>query len=416
MNVLVIGEGGREHAIIWKIAQSPKVKKIFCVPGNAGIAELAECVHIDTTDNDALVEFALNNKIDLTVVGPEVALANGIVDAFENAWLRIFGPSKKAAEIEASKIFSKELMKKYNIPTAEFGIFSNANDAKKYIEANEKYPIVIKADGLAAGKGVIIAQTKEEAVATIDEMMLNEKFGNAGKNIVIEEFLSGIEISILAFTDGKTIVPMESAKDYKKIGENDLGLNTGGMGAISPNPIYTDEDAEYCYNNIFLPSIKAMKSEGRKFKGVLYIGMIKTEKGIFVIEYNCRFGDPETQVIMPRLETDITDIFNAVIDEKLAEIDIKWNKKKILTTVLASGGYPEEYRKGYEIINLDKTEDAVVFHAGTKLLDGKAVTNGGRVLNVTAIADTFEEAKSKSLKNCDIIDFKDKYYRKDIGK
>lgn len=416
MNILVIGEGGREHAIIKTIKKSKKCEKLFALPGNAGISSDAECVNINTNDFEKILEFVKNNNINLVVVGPEVPLANGITDYLNNHNVRVFGPVQKAAEIEASKVFAKNLMKKYNIPTATFEVFENYDEAINYIKNNNKYPIVIKADGLAAGKGVLIPKNYDEAESALKEIMLDKTFGDAGNRVVIEKFLKGIEMSILAFTDGKTVVPMVSAKDYKKVGEGDTGLNTGGMGAISPNPIYTDEVADYCYKNIFLPTIEALTKENRKFKGVLYFGMIKTDDGIYVIEYNCRFGDPETQVILPRLKTDIVDIFEAVIDERLNEIKIDWLDDVAMTIVLASGGYPKEYKKGYEIKNLDKIEkDIIVFHAGTKIKDGKIVTNGGRVLNVTYLGKSFDEVKGKILKACQVIDFENKYFRKDIG-
>ncbi|HOJ38432.1 MAG TPA: phosphoribosylamine--glycine ligase [Ignavibacteriales bacterium] len=416
MNILVIGEGGREHAIIKTIKKSKKCEKLFALPGNAGISSDAECVNINTNDFEKILEFVKNNNINLVVVGPEVPLANGITDYLNNHNVRVFGPVQKAAEIEASKVFAKNLMKKYNIPTATFEVFENYDEAINYIKNNNKYPVVIKADGLAAGKGVLIPKNYDEAESALKEIMLDKTFGDAGNRVVIEKFLKGIEMSILAFTDGKTVVPMVSAKDYKKVGEGDTGLNTGGMGAISPNPIYTDEVADYCYKNIFLPTIEALTKENRKFKGVLYFGMIKTDDGIYVIEYNCRFGDPETQVILPRLKTDIVDIFEAVIDERLNEIKIEWLDDVAMTIVLASGGYPKEYKKGYEIKNLDKIEkDIIVFHAGTKIKDGKIVTNGGRVLNVTYLGKSFDEVKGKILKACQVIDFENKYFRKDIG-
>ncbi len=416
MNILVIGEGGREHAIIKTIKKSKKCEKLFALPGNAGISSDAECVNINTNDFEKILEFVKNNNINLVVVGPEVPLANGITDYLNKHNVRVFGPVQKAAEIEASKVFAKNLMKKYNIPTATFEVFENYDEAINYIKNNNKYPVVIKADGLAAGKGVLIPKNYDEAESALKEIMLDKTFGDAGNRVVIEKFLKGIEMSILAFTDGKTVVPMVSAKDYKKVGEGDTGLNTGGMGAISPNPIYTDEVADYCYKNIFLPTIEALTKENRKFKGVLYFGMIKTDDGIYVIEYNCRFGDPETQVILPRLKTDIVDIFEAVIDERLNEIKIEWLDDVAMTIVLASGGYPKEYKKGYEIKNLDKIEkDIIVFHAGTKIKDGKIVTNGGRVLNVTYLGKSFDEVKGKILKACQVIDFENKYFRKDIG-
>lgn len=417
MKVLVIGSGGREHTIIWKLSQSPKVDKIYAAPGNGGISELAECVPISVMDFEKLTSFAKENAIDLTVVAPDDPLAAGAVDAFENAGLRAFGPNKAAAIIEGSKAFSKDLMKKYNIPTAGYEVFDNSADAIAYIKAENKFPVVVKADGLALGKGVIIAQTLEEAETAVHEIMDDKVFGAAGGKVVIEEFLVGPEISVLAFTDGKTLKPMVSAQDHKRAYDNDEGLNTGGMGTFSPSRIYTPELAEECMKNIFLPTMNAMNQEERTFKGVLYFGLMKTADGVKVIEYNCRFGDPETQVVLPRLKTDLFDIFNAVIDEKLADIDIEWEDNAAVCVVLASGGYPQKYEKGYPIDGIKQAESlgAMVFHAGTVYEDGCFKTNGGRVLGVTATGENLDAAIKAAYSFVPMISFKDMHFRKDIG-
>ena len=338
MKVLVIGGGGREHAIIWKLAQSKNVSKIYCAPGNGGIADLAECVPIDVMDFEKLTKFAKENNIDLTVVAPDDPLAAGAVDAFEANGLRAFGPNKAAAIIEGSKSFSKDLMKKYNIPTADYEVFENSTDAINYIKANNKFPVVVKADGLALGKGVIIAKTFEEAENAVHDILDDKIFGSAGAKVVVEDFLTGPEISVLAFTDGKTMKPMVSAQDHKRAFDNDEGPNTGGMGTFSPSRVYTDEVAEECMEKIFIPTMNAMNAENRTFKGVLYFGLMKTVDGVKVIEYNCRFGDPETQVVLPRLKSDLCEIFNAVIDQRLDEIDIEWNDDACVCVVMASGG------------------------------------------------------------------------------
>lgn len=416
MKILVVGGGGREHAVIWKIAQSPKVDKIYCAPGNGGIAELAECVDIGATDIDGMVKFAKDNKIDLVMVAPDDPLVMGMVDAMEAEGIRAFGPNANAAIIEGSKAFSKELMKKYDIPTAGYEIFTDSAEAIAYLEKSA-FPTVIKADGLALGKGVIIAQNLEEASAAVHEMIDGGKFGKSGSRIVIEEFLTGPEVSVLAFTDGKTVVPMVSAQDHKRAYDNDEGLNTGGMGTFSPSRLYDDAKASECMENIFLPTIKAMSAEGRPFKGVLYFGLMMTNDGVKVIEYNCRFGDPETQVVLPRLKTDLVEVMEAVIDERLAEIKIEWEDNAAVCVVMASGGYPEKYEKGYEITGLDsvKADDLIVFHAGTAKKDGKIVTNGGRVIGVTAVAENLDKAIEKSYAAVEKINFKDAHYRKDIG-
>lgn len=417
MKVLVIGSGGREHTIIWKLSQSPKVDKIYAAPGNGGISELAECVPISVMDFNALTAFAQKNAVDLTVVAPDDPLAAGAVDAFESVGLRAFGPNKAAAIIEGSKAFSKKLMKKYGIPTADYEVFDNSSDAVSYIKEQNKFPVVVKADGLALGKGVIIAQTFKEAETAVHEIMDDKVFGAAGGKVVIEEFLTGSEISVLAFTDGKVVKPMVSAQDHKRAYDNDQGLNTGGMGTFSPSRIYTPELAEECMQKVFLPTMEAMRKEGRTFKGVLYFGLMKTADGIKVIEYNCRFGDPETQVVLPRLKTDLYDIFNAVIDEKLSDIDIEWEDNAAVCVVLASGGYPQHYEKGYPIEGIKQAESlgAMIFHAGTVYEDGCYRTNGGRVLGVTATGETLEAAIKEAYRYVDMISFRDMHFRKDIG-
>ncbi len=418
MKILVIGSGGREHAIVWKIAQSPKVDKIYCAPGNGGISELAECVNISVMDKDAMVKFAKDNAVDLVMVAPDDPLVDGMTDAMEAAGIRAFGPRANAAIIEGSKAFSKELMKKYNIPTAAYEVFTESAAAIDYIKARNSFPTVIKADGLALGKGVIIAKDLAEAEQAVREMIDGGKFGKSGRRVVIEEFLTGPEVSVLAFTDGKTVKPMVSAQDHKRAYDNDEGLNTGGMGTFSPSRLYDSAKAEECMNNIFLPTVKAMTAEGRPFKGVLYFGLMMTKNGVKVIEYNCRFGDPETQVVLPRLKTDLVDIMEAVIDERLDEIEIAWEDNACVCVVMASGGYPVKYEKGYEISGLDEAEameDIVVFHAGTKKDGDKMLTNGGRVLGVTAKADNLDAAIKKAYDAVARISFKDAHFRKDIG-
>ncbi len=417
MKVLVIGGGGREHAIVWKLAQSDKVSKIYCAPGNGGISELAECVDIGVMDFDKQTAFAKKNEIDLTVVAPDDPLAAGAVDAFKAAGLRAFGPDKAAAIIEGSKAFSKDLMKKYGIPTAAYETFDNSAAAIDYIKSQNKFPVVVKADGLALGKGVIIAKTLDEAETAVHDIMDDKIFGAAGGKVVIEEFLTGPEISVLAFTDGKTMKPMVSAQDHKRAYDNDEGPNTGGMGTFSPSRVYTPEVADECMNNIFLPTMKAMNAEDRTFKGVLYFGLMKTADGVKVIEYNCRFGDPETQVVLPRLKTDLFDIMNAVVDERLADIEIEWSDEACVCVVMASGGYPKSYQKGYKIDGIKQAESlgATVFHAGTKLDGTDVLTNGGRVLGVTATGEDLDEAIKKAYEYVDVISFKDAHFRHDIG-
>lgn len=418
MKILMIGSGGREHALIKKLLESPKVEKIYCAPGNGGIACDAENVNISAMDIEGVVNFSKENKIDLVFVAPDDPLAAGMVDALEAEGIRAFGPKKAAAEIEASKVFSKNLMKKYGIPTADYQVFDNSKDALDYVVNNNMAPVVVKADGLALGKGVLICQTVEDAKAAIHSIMDDKKFGESGSRVVIEEFLTGPEVSVLSFTDGKCVKPMVSSKDHKRALDGDKGLNTGGMGTISPNPYYTDEMAEICRKTIFEPTIEAMNKEGRTFKGCLYFGLMLTPKGPKVIEYNARFGDPETQVVLPRLETDLVDICEAVIDGTLGDLDIKWKKGAAACVVMASGGYPESYKKGIEMSGLDEkggVEGAIVYHAGTKLENGKFYTNGGRVLGVTAVDDTLEGALKKAYEAVEKISFEGAHYRKDIG-
>ena len=419
MNILMIGSGGREHALIKKLLESPKCTKLYCAPGNGGISKDAECVNISVMDKEKMVEFAKANAIDLVFVAPDDPLADGMVDAFDEAGIRAFGPNKNAAIIEASKVFSKDLMKKYNIPTAMYETFDNSAEAVTFIEKNNTYPIVIKADGLALGKGVIIAKDFEEAKDAVTSIMEDKKFGASGNHIVVEEFLTGPEVSVLAFTDGMCVKPMVSSKDHKRAYDNDEGLNTGGMGTISPNPYYSDEIAQVCMDTIFVPTINAMNSEGRPFKGCLYFGLMITPNGPKVIEYNARFGDPEAQVVLPRLDTDLVDICEAVIDEKLADLDIKWKDGAAACVVIASGGYPVSYEKGKVISGLDENgqvDGAIVYHAGTKFEDEKFLTNGGRVLGVTAIADNLDYALEKAYNAVSQIKFDDMHFRTDIGR
>jgi phosphoribosylamine--glycine ligase len=415
MKVLVVGGGGREHAIIWKLAQSPKVDRLYCAPGNGGISEIAECVPVNATDIDGMVRFSLENGIDLAMVAPDDPLAEGMVDAMEKAGIRAFGPVKDAAIIEWSKVFAKDLMKKYGIPTAAYEAFDNSADALAYIGRAEM-PVVVKADGLALGKGVIICNTREEAKAAVTDIMENRKFGSAGGRIIVEEFMTGPEVSILAFTDGRTVKPMVSVQDHKRALDGDKGLNTGGMGTFTPSRAYTKAVADECMERIFLPTVRAMNSEGRKFKGVMFFGLMLTENGPKVLEYNARFGDPETQVVLPLLKTDLLDIFEAIIDERLDEIDIEWDERAAVCVVMASGGYPESYRKGYEIRGLERVApDITVFHAGTKKENGRFFTNGGRVLGVTALGASIDEAREKAYGAVSLIEFENAHYRRDIG-
>ena len=418
MKVLVVGSGGREHAICWKISQSPKVDKIYCAPGNAGIAEVAECVDIKAMEFDKLVAFAKDNAIDLTVVGMDDPLVGGIVDVFEAEGLRVFGPRKNAAILEGSKAFSKDLMKKYNIPTAAYETFTSAEDAKKYLET-AKYPIVLKADGLALGKGVLICADKETALAGVDELMLDKKFGAAGNTIVIEEFMTGREVSVLSFVDGNTIKTMTSAQDHKRAGDGDTGLNTGGMGTFSPSPFYTPEVDEFCKKYVYQKTVDAMAAEGRPFKGIIFFGLMLTADGPKVLEYNARFGDPEAQVVLPRMENDIIEVMEACVDGKLDQIDLKFEDNAAVCVVLASDGYPVKYEKGIPIHGFENFKDKdgyYCFHAGTKFKDGEIVTNGGRVLGITAKGETLKEARKNAYAATEWISFANKYMRHDIGK
>ena len=417
MKILVIGSGGREHAIVRKLKESSKVTDIFCAPGNGGISADAKCVNITT--NDEVVAFSKENNIDLVFVAPDDQLAQGMVDAVENAGIKTFGPRQNAAIIEASKVFSKDLMKKYNIPTANYEVFDDSEKAIAYIKEQNKVPVVVKADGLALGKGVIIAESIDEAVSAVNSIMQDKMFGESGNNIVIEEFITGPEVSVLSFTDGKVVKPMVSSKDHKRALDGNKGLNTGGMGTISPNPHYTDEIAKECMETIFIPTMNAMNKEGRTFKGCLYFGLMLTQNGPKVIEYNARFGDPETQVVLPRLETDLVDILLAVHEERLSEIDIKWSGEPCACVIMASGGYPVAYEKGIEINGLDangQLENATIYHAGTSFVNGKFLTNGGRVLGVTAKGENLSKALENAYKAVDKISFKDAHYRTDIGK
>ncbi len=419
MKILVVGGGGREHTIIRKLKESPKVDKIYAAPGNGGISRDAECVNIGVMDKQGIISFAKENQIDLVFVAPDDPLADGMVDALTANDIRAFGPRGEAAIIESSKVFSKNLMKKYNIPTAEYEVFSDPAKAITYIENKGKYPVVIKADGLALGKGVIIAKDHDEAIAAVKEIMEDKKFGDSGNNVVVEEFLTGPEVSVLAFTDGIALKPMVSSKDHKRAYDNDEGLNTGGMGTISPNPYYTDEIAEICRKTIFEPTVAAMNSENRTFKGCLYFGLMITPDGPKVIEYNARFGDPEAQVVLPRLKTDLVDIIEAVIDEKLSQLDIKWSDEATACVVMASGGYPLAYKKGIEISGLDEDgqiDGATVYHAGTKYENGKFYTNGGRVLGITASGKTLDDALEKAYAAVNKIKFEGAHFRTDIGK
>ncbi|MBR6273954.1 MAG: phosphoribosylamine--glycine ligase [Lachnospiraceae bacterium] len=419
MKVLVVGGGGREHAIVYKLSQSPQVTKIYCAPGNAGIAALAECVDIKVMEFDKLVNFAKEKEIDLTVVAPDDPLVAGAVDAFKAAGLRAFGPEAKAAIIEGSKAFSKDLMKKYNIPSAAYETFDNPDAALKYLET-AKMPIVLKADGLALGKGVLICNNLEEAKEGVKTIMLDKQFGSAGNRMVIEEFMTGREVSVLLFCDGTNIKAMSSAQDHKRAKDGDQGLNTGGMGNFSPSPFYTEEIKTFCEEKIFKPTMAAMKAEGRDFVGVLFVGLMLTPDGPKVLEYNARFGDPEAQVVLPRLENDIIDVFNACIDGTLDKVDLKFSDEACVCVILASDGYPVKYEKGFKITGLEKfdgRDDYFCFHAGSKFdAEGNIVTNGGRVLGITAKGATLKEARAKAYEAVDWVDFANKYYRHDIGK
>lgn len=419
MKVLVIGSGGREHAIVLGLLKSPKVTELWCAPGNGGISAVAHTAPINVMDKEGMVAFAKEKGIEFAVVAPDDPLAAGMADAMEEAGIPAFGPSAKAAQIEASKVFSKNLMKKYGIPTAAYETFEDEDAAIAYLKAQNSYPAVIKADGLALGKGVIIAADETEAVEAVHEMMSEGKFGDSGRRVVIEEFLTGPEVSVLSFTDGKTVVPMISSKDHKRANDNDEGLNTGGMGTIAPNPFYTPEIAAECMEKIFLPTIDAMNKEGRTFKGCLYFGLMLTPKGPKVIEYNCRFGDPETQVVLPLLKSDLLEIMMAVQAGRLSEVPVEFSDETAACVVMASGGYPVKYQSGYEITGLDEkgqAEGVTVYHAGTKLVDGKFITAGGRVLGVTATGKTLDEALSRAYAGVEKIHFTDVHYRHDIGR
>ncbi|MDO4476059.1 MAG: phosphoribosylamine--glycine ligase [Lachnospiraceae bacterium] len=419
MDILIIGSGGREHALAWKIAQSPKAGKLYCAPGNAGIAEFAECVPIGAMEFEKLAAFAKEHQIGLTVVGMDDPLVGGVVDVFEREGLRIFGPRKNAAILEGSKAFSKDLMKKYNIPTAAYENFDDPKAAIEYLEKEASFPIVLKADGLALGKGVLICQDLEEAKAGVREIMEDKHFGEAGNRMVIEEFMTGREVSVLSFADGKTILPMTTAQDHKRAGDGDTGLNTGGMGTFSPSPFYTPEVEEFCRKYIFQATVDAMAAEGRPFQGVIFFGLMLTPKGPRVLEYNARFGDPETQVVLPRMKNDIVEVFEACVDGTLDQITLEFEDNAAVCVVLASGGYPVAYEKGKEIRGLESLkdrDDCMVFHAGTAFKDGKIVTSGGRVLGVTCTGADLKSARAAAYEAVKSIEFEGQYMRSDIGK
>lgn len=417
MKILVIGSGGREHAICMKLSKSKRVSRLFCAPGNGGIEKIATCVDIKATDIQGVIAFAQNESIDLVFVAPDDPLAMGMVDRLEAVGIKAFGPRKNAAIIESSKVFSKDLMRKYNIPAAGYEVFDDAQLAKDYIDTQTP-PIVVKADGLALGKGVIIAQDRDEAKKAIDSIMVDRKFGDAGNMVVIEEFMVGPEVSLLCFTDSVTIMPMVSSQDHKRAYDNDAGPNTGGMGAFAPSPLMTKELSDKVKSEILIPSMEAMNSENRPFKGVLYVGLMLTQDGVKVLEYNARFGDPEAQVVLPLLQTDLLDIIEAIDTEKLSELDIEWSEMAAAGVVMASGGYPIKYEKGYVISGIDDIDSDIiqVYHAGTKSIGGKIVTNGGRVLCVSALGSTLKEAIDASYEVVGKIDFQDAHYRKDIGR
>ncbi len=419
MKVLIVGSGGREHAIAWKVSKSPKADKIYCAPGNAGIAEFAECVEIGAMEFDRLADFAEEKKIDLTVIGMDDPLVGGVVDVFESRGLRVFGPRKCAAVLEGSKAFSKDLMKKYHIPTAAYEVFDDAGEALRYLKT-APVPIVLKADGLALGKGVLICRTREEAEAGVREIMTDKKFGAAGNKIVIEEFMTGREVSVLSFVDGKTIRIMTSSQDHKRAMDGDQGLNTGGMGTFSPSPFYTDEVDAFCREHIYQATVDAMRAEGRAFKGIIFFGLMLTEQGPKVLEYNARFGDPETQVVLPRMKNDIVEVFEACVDGTLDKIELAFEDNAAVCVVLASDGYPVKYEKGFAIRGLEAfqgKEGRYAFHAGTKFgAHGDIVTNGGRVLGITALGSDLKEARANAYEAAEWVDFENKYMRHDIGK
>lgn len=413
MKILVVGSGGREHAICWKVSQNEKVEKVFCAPGNGGTAMFPKGENVNIKGIDELLEFALKEKIDLTIVGSEELLVDGIVDRFQEKGLKIFGPDKKAALLEGSKAYAKDFMKKYGVKTAAYEVFTEVDKAKEYIKTCE-FPLVVKASGLAAGKGVLICQNLEEALKAVDEIMVDKVFSAAGEKIVVEEFLDGVEASILSVTDSKVILPFISAKDHKKIGEKETGLNTGGMGTIAPNPYVTKEVYDAFINGIMNPTLEGIKAEGMNFAGVIFFGLMITDKGVYLLEYNMRMGDPETQVVLPLLESDFIELLESGLKGDLANANVKWSNKSACCVVLASGGYPEAYNKGYEITGIDKV-DNMVFVAGAKAEDGKLLTSGGRVLNVVAVGDNLEDARAKAYADAEKIDFTGKYCRKDIG-
>lgn len=418
MKILVVGGGGREHAIVMKLAESPKVDALYCAPGNGGISKYAECFPVKATDIEGMVSLAKRLEVDLCFVAPDDPLAMGMVDAMQAEGIATFGPKKNAAIIESSKVFSKELMHKYNIPTADYHVFDNPDDAKSFIQSQNTYPTVVKADGLALGKGVIIAQNEEEAFAAVHSIMEEKIFGNSGARVVIEEYLTGPEVSVLSFTDGKTIKPMVSSMDHKRALDGDQGRNTGGMGTVAPNPYYTPQVAQVCMDQIFLPTIQAMAKEGRPFQGCLYFGLMLTPKGPKVIEYNCRFGDPEAQVVLPLLETDLVDIILAISNGTLDQQPIIWKDACAACVIMASGGYPIQYKTGLPISGLDdkgQVENCFVYHAGTKLDGDTFLTSGGRVLGVTAVADTLTQALNTAYQGVEQIQFENAHYRSDIG-
>ena len=415
MDVLVVGSGGREHAICWSLHKSPRITKLYCAPGNGGISKIAECLDIAATDIDGMIAAVKMKSIDFVVVAPDNPLADGMVDVMEATGIRAFGPRKNAAKLESSKVYAKGIMKKYGIPTADYQVFTEADKAKTHIR-NQSGPLVVKADGLALGKGVVVAPDTETALEAVDMMMLDKKFGDSGNSVLVEECLTGREVTVLVFTDGKTVVPMPSAQDHKRVNTGNIGPNTGGMGAFCPSPYYTGEIADLCLKTIIEPTINAMNSEGNPFKGVLYFGLMLTPGGPYVIEYNARFGDPEAQPILSLLKTDLLDIFEAIVDERLDELKIEWRGGSACCVVMASSGYPGEYEKGHIITGLDNLpDDITVFHAGTALENDDFITNGGRVLGVTAIGDTLENASAHAYEGVSCINFKNAHYRTDIG-
>lgn len=419
MKILVVGGGGRENAIVWKLKETREDLEIYCAPGNGGIAQIANCVDIKATDMENMLHFAVDSQIDFCIVAPDDPLAMGMIDEMEKRGIPAFGPSKLAAEIESSKVFSKQLMKKYGIPTADYEVFTDKDAAIEYIQNRNQYPIVVKADGLALGKGVVICHSLQEAKAALEDMMVNKIFGAAGSRVIVEEFITGPEVSVLAFTDSKTILPMVSAQDHKRAFDGDEGPNTGGMGAFAPSPKYTAEIAKFVEQNIMRPTVDAMAQEGRPFKGVLYFGLMLTAQGPKVLEYNARFGDPETQAVLPLLKNDLLEVFQAIREERLSEIVLEWNEGAAVCIVMASGGYPGKYPTGYEITGIEKAQamdNVMVFHAGTKLQDGKLLTSGGRVLGVTARSTDMAGAIAQAYAAVEKIHFKDAHYRRDIGK